>query len=56
MSATTNPINFENVVKTKLPKGGKKVGVKWIYKTKFNENREVNKYNARLVANIVSIL
>ena len=20
-----------------LPKGGKKVGVKWIYKTKFNE-------------------
>ena len=41
---------------TKLSKGGKKVGVKWIYKTKFNENREVNKYNARLVANIVSIL
>ncbi|KAJ9678431.1 hypothetical protein PVL29_020573 [Vitis rotundifolia] len=35
---------------TELPKGGKKVGVKWIYKTKFNKNREVDKYNARLVA------
>ena len=35
---------------TKLPQGGKKVGVKWIYKTKFNENREVDKCKARLVA------
>jgi len=33
-----------------LPEGGKKVGVKWIYKTKFNENGEVEKYKARLVA------
>ena len=33
-----------------LPKGGKQVGVKWIYKTKFNENGEVDKYKARLVA------
>ena len=24
--------------------------MKWIYKTKFNENGEVNKYKARLVA------
>ena len=30
--------------------GAKKVGVKWIYKTKFNENGEVDKYKARLVA------
>ena len=34
-----------------LPKGGKKVGVKWIYKTKFNENGEVDKYKDRLIAN-----
>ncbi|KAL6310748.1 hypothetical protein AAG906_019097 [Vitis piasezkii] len=32
-----------------LPKEAKKVGVKWIYKTKFNENGEVDKYKARLV-------
>ena len=32
-----------------LPKGAKKVGVKWVYKTKLNENREVDKYKARLV-------
>ncbi|RVW64797.1 Retrovirus-related Pol polyprotein from transposon TNT 1-94 [Vitis vinifera] len=35
---------------TELPEGGKKIGVKWIYKTKFNENGEVDKYKARLVA------
>ena len=35
---------------TELPKGGKKVGVKWIYKTKFNENGDVDKYKVRLVA------
>ena len=35
---------------TELPEGGKKVGVKWIYKTKFNENGDVDKYKARLVA------
>ena len=35
---------------TELPKEAKKVGVKWIYKTKFNENGEVDKYKARLVA------
>ena len=33
-----------------LPEGGKKIGMKWIYKTKLNENGEVNKYKARLVA------
>ncbi|KAL0423551.1 UNVERIFIED_CONTAM: Retrovirus-related Pol polyprotein from transposon RE1 [Sesamum radiatum] len=31
-----------------LPEGSKK-GVKWIYKTKYDENGEVNKYKARLV-------
>ena len=35
---------------TKLPERGKKVGVKWIYETKFNDNGEVEKYKARLVA------
>jgi transposase InsO family protein len=35
---------------TNLPTGAKKVGVKWIYKTKFNENGEVDKHKARLVA------
>ena len=33
-----------------LREGGKKIGVKWIYKTKFNENGKVDKYKARLVA------
>ena len=33
-----------------LPKRAKKIGVKWVYKTKLNENREVDKYKARLVA------
>ena len=33
-----------------LPVGAKKIGVKWIYKTKLNEHGEVDKYKARLVA------
>ena len=28
----------------------KKIGVKWVFKTKLNENDEVDKYKARLVA------
>ena len=32
-----------------LPDGEKQIGVKWIYKTKFKENGEVDKYKARLV-------
>ena len=31
-----------------LPIGAKKIGVKWIYKTKLNELGEVDKYKARL--------
>lgn len=31
---------------TDLPKGGKTIGVKWVYKTKFNENEEVEKHKA----------
>jgi hypothetical protein len=34
---------------TELPKGAKRIGVKWVYKTKLNELREVEKYKARLV-------
>lgn len=33
-----------------LPTGARKVGVKWIYKTKYNEAGEVDKHKARLVA------
>ena len=33
-----------------LPAGGKVVGVKWIFKTKLNENGEVDKHKALLVA------
>ena len=34
---------------TELPEGGKKIEVKWVNKTKFNENGEVDKYKVRLV-------
>jgi hypothetical protein len=32
-----------------LPNRGNKIRVKWVYKTKRNENGEVDKYKARLV-------
>ena len=35
---------------TDLPKGGKAIGVKWVYKTKYNEHGEIDKHKARLVA------
>ncbi|GJS35743.1 retrovirus-related pol polyprotein from transposon TNT 1-94 [Tanacetum coccineum] len=35
---------------TYLSHGAKKFGLKWVYKTKYNENGEVDKYKARLVA------
>jgi hypothetical protein len=34
---------------TELPYGSKRIGVKKIYKTKYNEIREVEKHEARLV-------
>ena len=35
---------------TTLPKRAKKIGVKWVYKTKLNEKGEVDKFKACLVA------
>lgn len=35
---------------TVLPKGIKPIGVKWVYKTKLNEDGKLEKYKARLVA------
>jgi transposase InsO family protein len=35
---------------TTLPEGVKAIGVKWIYKTKYNEKGSIEKYKARLVA------
>jgi len=34
---------------TNLPKGVKPIGVKWVFKTKFKENGEIDKFKARLV-------
>lgn len=35
---------------TTLPDGVKSIGVKWVFKTKFNESGEIDKCKARLVA------
>lgn len=35
---------------TSLPSGAKKIGVKWVYKTKLNEKGKIEKYKARLAA------
>ena len=34
---------------TDLPADGKKIRVKWIFKTKLNENGEIDSYKAMLV-------
>ncbi|XP_060668087.1 uncharacterized mitochondrial protein AtMg00810-like [Ziziphus jujuba] len=39
-----------------LPVEAKKVGVKWVYKTKLNENGEVDKYKAQLTGKECKIL
>ena len=36
------------------PKERDVIGVKWIYKTKLNSNRSIQKHKARLVARIYS--
>jgi hypothetical protein len=33
-----------------MPFGAKKIGVKWIYQTKYNGQGKVERYKARLVA------
>lgn len=33
-----------------LPNGSNTIGVKWIYKTKYNEKGEIEKHKAKLVA------
>lgn len=35
---------------TELPVGAKVIGVKWVYKTKYDEHGNIDKYKARLVA------
>ncbi|GAU28376.1 hypothetical protein TSUD_257040 [Trifolium subterraneum] len=42
--------NNETWQLTTLPEGSNVIGVKWIYKTKYNEKEEVEKHKARLVA------
>ena len=47
-------VEIESIKKTweltTLSEGVKPIGVKWVFKTKLNENGEVNKYKARVVA------
>ncbi|XP_050918923.1 uncharacterized mitochondrial protein AtMg00820-like [Lathyrus oleraceus] len=35
-----------------LPKDAKHIGVRWVFKTKLNENGDVEKHKARLVAKV----
>jgi hypothetical protein len=51
MDSEINAIEKNNTwTLTELPEGAKKIGVKWVYKTKYNEHGDVDKYKARLVA------
>ena len=51
MDMEMKTIEKNNIWKlTDLPKGAKKIGLKWVYKTKFKEKGEVNNFKARLVA------
>ena len=38
---------------TTLLEGAKKIGVKWVFKTKFNEKGEVDKFKVRLVSKVI---
>ncbi|MCI35763.1 copia-type polyprotein, partial [Trifolium medium] len=51
MEAEIKAIEANNTWKlTTLPRGVKAIGVKWIFKTKYNENGQIEKHKARLVA------
>ncbi|KAL0403982.1 UNVERIFIED_CONTAM: hypothetical protein Sradi_2039000 [Sesamum radiatum] len=39
---------------TELPAGTKKIGVKWVYRTKYNEHGKIDKYKEHLVAKVYS--
>lgn len=51
MEAEINAIEENNTWElVELPEEAKVIGLKWIYKTKFNERGEIDKFKARLVA------
>ena len=51
MDSKTNSIEINQTwTLIDLPAGCKKIGVKWLYKTRLNELEEVDKYKAQLVA------
>ncbi|GAA0146952.1 transmembrane signal receptor [Lithospermum erythrorhizon] len=50
MDAEIQAIEKNNTWKlTSLPKGKKSIGVKWVYKSKYNKDNQVDKLKARLV-------